>query len=188
MCYLTNTRVRKCKHTQTDCDAQVCVTSAEPLTVSSALQRRPYDNNKPPYCHGNNCTIAKATAAECYNKQENLHTFLISLCLLMLVNAHSCLILDDFGDAGCSLGRSHGTSCLLLLRCICNSHSPPQHICFRSNSFCLTHTHTRTHTHSPTLPLLFSLLLCPLPQFFLSIHRCFAVLFSVSLFPFLSSV
>lgn len=39
-------------------------------TYSSALQRRSYDNNKPPYCHGNNCTIAKATAAECYNKQK----------------------------------------------------------------------------------------------------------------------
>lgn len=46
-----------------------------------------------------------------------------------------------------------------------------------------THTHMHTLTHSPTLPLLFSLLHCPLPQFFLSILGCFAVLFSVSLFP-----
>ena len=49
---------------------------------------------------------------------------------------------------------------LLFLWCICNSHTPPQHIFFRSNSFCLnTHTHTHTHTdthaltHSPSPPI-----------------------------------
>lgn len=38
---------------------------------------------------------------------------------------------------------------VFFLWCICNSHSPPQHIFFRSNSFCL-------HMHSPTLFLLSS--------------------------------
>ncbi len=67
-------------------NAQMCKSNAEFPTQSSALWRWPYDNNKPPYCHGNSCTIAKATAAECHNKQKTFHAFSVSL--FHLVNAN----------------------------------------------------------------------------------------------------
>lgn len=57
--------------------------------------------------------------------------------------------------------------------CICNSHSPPQHIFFRSNSFCL-------HMHSPTLFLLSS----SLPSLsFSSSSSALSMFYSLSLFP-----